>query len=36
VLSIGQLTFTLDQIKRVVRPVSDAATAAAMLFMDKL
>jgi flagellar basal-body rod modification protein FlgD len=36
VLSIGQLTFTLDQIKRVVRPVSDAASAAASLFMDKL
>jgi flagellar basal-body rod modification protein FlgD len=36
VLSIGQLTFTLDQIKRVVRPVSDAASAAAALFMDKL
>jgi flagellar basal-body rod modification protein FlgD len=35
VLSIGQLTFTLDQIKRVVRPVSDAASAAASLFMDK-
>src|SRR6476620_4053760 len=29
VLSIGQLTFTLDQIKRVVRPVSDAASSAA-------
>jgi flagellar basal-body rod modification protein FlgD len=36
VLSIGQLTFTLDQIKRVVRPVSDAASVAASLFMDKL
>jgi flagellar basal-body rod modification protein FlgD len=36
VLSIGQLTFTLDQIKRVVRPVSEVASAAAMLFMDKL
>src|SRR3954451_11697442 len=36
VLSIGELTFTLDQIKRVVRPVSDAASAAASLFMDKL
>lgn len=36
VLSIGQLTFTLDQIKRVVRPVSDPASAAAALFMDKL
>jgi flagellar basal-body rod modification protein FlgD len=36
VLSIGELTFTLDQIKRVVRPVADAANAAASLFMDKL
>jgi flagellar basal-body rod modification protein FlgD len=36
VLSIGQLTFTLDQIKRVVRPVADAASSAASLFMDKL
>jgi flagellar basal-body rod modification protein FlgD len=27
---------SIDQIKRVVRPVSDAASAAASLFMDKL
>jgi flagellar basal-body rod modification protein FlgD len=42
VLSIGQLTFTLDQIKRVVRESSTATSAAAGLssltglFMDKL
>ena len=34
VLSIGELTFTLDQVKRVVRSVSEAAESA--LFMDKL
>ena len=36
VLSIGELTFTLDQVKRVVRPTDDAASAAAALFMHKL
>jgi flagellar basal-body rod modification protein FlgD len=36
VLSIGDLTFTIDQVKRVVRPIDDAASAAAALFMQKL
>jgi len=35
VLSIGELTFTLDQIKRVVRPVDDVISAASALFMPK-
>ena len=37
VLSIGDLTFTLDQIKRVVRQTTtDTATSALASFMDKL
>jgi flagellar basal-body rod modification protein FlgD len=37
VLSIGDLTFTLDQIKRVVRQTAtDTATSALTSFMSKL
>jgi flagellar basal-body rod modification protein FlgD len=37
VLSIGDLTFTLDQIKRVVRQTAtDTATSALASFMSKL